>query len=430
MTTQRLQNQIAVIGLGYVGLPLMKEFSKKFNTIGFDISKKRIRSLKNGDDETNELTAKDLLRISKNITFSITDIADCNIYIVTVPTPIYKNKKPNLKPISSACKSIGEVLKKNNIVIFESTVYPGLTEEFCIPLLEKFSGLKLNEDFGVGYSPERINPGDKIHTVTSITKIVSGSNSQTLKRVNNIYSAIIQAGTYQAPSIKVAEAAKVIENTQRDINIALINELSQIFDLLNINTNQVLDAACTKWNFHNFRPGLVGGHCIGVDPYYLTYKAKIEGFDPKMILAGRQTNESMLNFVLSKSLQNLKALKLLPKKSSVLILGLTFKEDCPDIRNSKSLELLNIFNNSFQEVHAFDPLVDISQSKKMFGISPEIRVLKKLPSSSNYQLIVISTPHEIFKKQGIELLSRLRAKKSIIFDVKGAFPQLKDSISL
>ena len=424
------KEKIAVIGLGYVGLPLFYELSKKFDVIGFDISSARINQLKKGVDVTNELNSSLLLKGHLNLSNSLNDLSDATTFIITVPTPIYKNKKPNLNPISSACKSVGTVLKKNNIVIFESTVYPGLTEEFCIPLLEKYSGLKLNKDFGVGYSPERINPGDKIHTVTSIIKIVSGSNSKTLKRVNSIYSTIIQAGTYQAPSIKVAEAAKVIENTQRDINIALINELSQIFSLLDINTNQVLDAACTKWNFHDFRPGLVGGHCIGVDPYYLTYKANTEGFDPKMILAGRQTNESMTAFILQKAIQRLKGLKINPKNSSVLILGLTFKEDCPDVRNSKSLDLLNMFNKYFRTVHAFDPLVDISKTKKMFGISPKVRVLKKLPVSSNYQLIIVSTPHKIFKNEGVKLLGRLRAKNSLIFDVKGALPQLKDSISL
>jgi UDP-N-acetyl-D-galactosamine dehydrogenase len=430
MKSSSYKEKIAVIGLGYVGLPLLNALSKKFNVQGFDISSDRITQLKKGIDVTKELSKSEILKIQNNLTNSLNDLNDITAFIVTVPTPIFKNKNPNLKPISSACEIVGSMLTKNNVVIFESTVYPGLTEEFCVPILEKNSGLVFNKDFGVGYSPERINPGDKVHTVSSITKIVSGSNKKTLKRINNIYSKIIHAGTYEAPSIKVAEAAKVIENTQRDINIALINELSQIFNLLNIDTNEVLDAACTKWNFHNFRPGLVGGHCIGVDPYYLTYKAKKVGFHPEMILSGRETNESMPQFILKQSSRALRKIKLEPKNCSVLILGLTFKEDCPDVRNSKGIDLLNLFNKSYLKIHAFDPLVDVSKAKKMLNIDNDVKILKKLPITSKYELIILNIPHKFFKKAGAEMLERLRAKDSVFFDVKGSIPQIKDSLSL
>jgi UDP-N-acetyl-D-glucosamine/UDP-N-acetyl-D-galactosamine dehydrogenase len=430
MKSSIFKETIAVIGLGYVGLPLLNELSKQFDVLGFDISSDRINQLKKGIDITNELSKSEINKIQNKLTNSLNELSDITTYIITVPTPIFKNKDPNLKPISSACKIVGSILKKNNIVIFESTVYPGLTEEFCVPILEKNSGLVLNKDFGVGYSPERINPGDKVHTVSSITKVVSGSNKKTLERTNNIYSKIIHAGTYQAPSIKVAEAAKVIENTQRDINIALINELSQIFNLLDINTNEVLDAACTKWNFHNFRPGLVGGHCIGVDPYYLTYKAKKVGFHPEMILSGRETNESMSKYIVKQSSKALRKLKLQPKNCSVLILGLTFKEDCPDVRNSKGIDLLNFFNKSYLKVHAFDPLVNVSKVKEALNIASDVKILKKLPIASKYQLIVLNTPHKFFKKSGAEMLEKLRAKDSVFFDVKGSIRQIKDSISL
>ncbi|MBT7275865.1 MAG: nucleotide sugar dehydrogenase, partial [Woeseiaceae bacterium] len=400
MASKIQKEKISVIGLGYVGLPLLFELSKKFEVVGFDISTKRISELKEGIDSTNELSGKAIAKVRPYLTSCVSDLKDSSVYIVTVPTPIYKNTSPNLKPVASACNLVGSVLQKNNLVIFESTVYPGLTEEFCVPILERSSKLTFKKEFVVGYSPERINPGDKVHTLTSITKIVSGCNSAALKRVNYIYSSIISAGTYKAPSIKVAEAAKVIENTQRDINIALVNELSKIFNLLEIDTNQVLDAACTKWNFHNFRPGLVGGHCIGVDPYYLTFKANQAGFNPQMILAGRQMNESMPRYIVNESIKHMKNKNLLANKSSVLVLGLTFKEDCPDVRNSKAIDLCNILEKSFLKVHAFDPLVDISSNKKALGLAQKIKILKTLPVSARYQLIIINSPHKEFKNSG------------------------------
>ena len=321
MKSFKSKEKIAVIGLGYVGLPLLSELSKEFHAIGFDISKSRVEALKNGYDITGELSKSKLQRIPTSFTCKIDDIADCNVYIISVPTPITKSKLPDLDPITQACKLVGNILTKGDLVIFESTVYPGLTEEHCVPLLQKASNLAYLDDFSVGYSPERINPGDKVHTLTSIVKIVSGSDKKALLRVNNIYSKIITAGTYQASSIKVAEAAKVIENTQRDINIALINELSQIFNLLEIDTNEVLDAAKTKWNFNDFRPGLVGGHCIGVDPYYLTFKADKMGFHPQMILSVRKTNENMPHYIVNQSLAAFKEMKLKPNNLSVVVMG-------------------------------------------------------------------------------------------------------------
>jgi len=430
MTSKIQKEKISVIGLGYVGLPLLFELSKKFEVVGFDISTKRISELKEGIDSTNELSGKAIAKVRPYLTSCVSDLKDSSVYIVTVPTPIYKNTSPNLKPVASACNLVGSVLQKNNLVIFESTVYPGLTEEFCVPILERSSKLTFKKEFVVGYSPERINPGDKVHTLTSITKIVSGCNSAALKRVNYIYSSIISAGTYKAPSIKVAEAAKVIENTQRDINIALVNELSKIFNLLEIDTNQVLDAACTKWNFHNFRPGLVGGHCIGVDPYYLTFKANQAGFNPQMILAGRQMNESMPRYIVNQSIKHMKTKNLLAKKSSVLVLGLTFKEDCPDVRNSKAIDLCNILEKSFLKVHAFDPLVDISSNKKALGLTQKIKILKTLPVSARYQLIIINSPHKEFKNSGATMLNSLMAKRSVVFDVKGALSVSENVVSL
>jgi len=430
MASKIQKEKISVIGLGYVGLPLLFELSKKFEVVGFDISTKRISELKEGIDSTNELSGKAIAKVRPYLTSCVSDLKDSSVYIVTVPTPIYKNTSPNLKPVASACNLVGSVLQKNNLVIFESTVYPGLTEEFCVPILERSSKLTFKKEFVVGYSPERINPGDKVHTLTSITKIVSGCNSAALKRVNYIYSSIISAGTYKAPSIKVAEAAKVIENTQRDINIALVNELSKIFNLLEIDTNQVLDAACTKWNFHNFRPGLVGGHCIGVDPYYLTFKANQAGFNPQMILAGRQMNESMPRYIVNQSIKHMKTKNLLAKKSSVLVLGLTFKEDCPDVRNSKAIDLCNILEKSFLKVHAFDPLVDISSKKKALGLAQKIKILKTLPVSARYQLIIINSPHKEFKNSGTTMLNSLMAKQSVVFDVKGALSVSENVVSL
>ena len=428
MKSSKSLEKIAVIGLGYVGLPLMSELSKEFNTVGFDISESRVESLKNGHDITGELNKSKLKRISSALTYKTEDIADCNVYIVSVPTPIKKNKLPDLHPISQACKLVGKVLNQGDLVIFESTVYPGLTEEHCVPLLEKASKLDYLDDFSVGYSPERINPGDKIHTLTSIVKIVSGSDKKALRRVNNIYSKIIKAGTYQASSIKVAEAAKVIENTQRDINIALINELSQIFNLLEIDTNEVLNAAKTKWNFNDFRPGLVGGHCIGVDPYYLTFKASEMGFHPRMILSGRETNEFMPHYIVNQSIAAFQEIKLKPKNLSVIVMGLTFKENCPDIRNSKSLDVLEILSKCFKTVDAYDPLVDLSSMD--IKLHKKVKILKKVPRSKKYNLVILISPHDSLKKLGVKYFENLQLNKGIFFDVKSAFGNSTKSLSL
>ncbi len=421
------KEKIAVIGLGYVGLPLLEALSKKFNTVGFDISPYRINQLKKGVDITREINSSKLKKLSSSLTSQVNGIENCSVYIVSVPTPIKKNKQPDLTPIKTACELIGKVLSKGNLVIFESTVYPGLTEEYCVPILEKFSKLKYVYDFSVGYSPERINPGDKKHTLSSIVKVVSGCDRKSLQRVDGIYSKIVKAGTHKASSIKVAEAAKVIENTQRDINIALINELSQIFNLLDINTNEVLNAAKTKWNFHDFRPGLVGGHCIGVDPYYLTYKASEMGFHPKMILSGRETNEFMPEYIVKESIALLKTKNILPKNSSVLVLGLTFKENCPDIRNSKSLDVLEILMRSFKNVHAYDPLIDPIQIKQK--VNPKIKVLRKLPSA-RYNLVILISPHHSLTKLGPKYFKSLQKKNAVFFDVKSSLGNSMESLSL
>ena len=421
------KEKIAVIGLGYVGLPLLEALSKKFNTVGFDISRSRINQLKKGIDITREINSSKLKKLSFSLTSKVKGIENCSVYIVSVPTPIKNNKQPDLTPIKKACELIGKVLSKGNLVIFESTVYPGLTEEYCVPILEKFSKLKYIHDFSVGYSPERINPGDKKHTLSSIIKVVSGCDRKSLQRVDGIYSKIVKAGTHKASSITVAEAAKVIENTQRDINIALINELSQIFNLLDINTNEVLNAAKTKWNFHDFRPGLVGGHCIGVDPYYLTFKASEMGFHPKMILSGRETNESMPEYIVKESTTLLKTKNILPKNSSVLVMGLTFKENCPDIRNSKSLDVLEILMRSFKTVHAYDPLIDPLQIKQK--VNAKIKVLRKLPSS-RYNLVILISPHHSLTKLGPEYFKSLQKKNAVFFDVKSSLGQSIESLSL
>ena len=376
----------------------MLALKKKFPVIGFDTSIKRIKELKKGIDNTNESKLSDLKKSADSFTSSISKIKNCNVFIVTVPTPIKKNKVPDLKHIKSACVLIGKILKKNDLVIFESTVYPGLTEEVCVPILEKISSLVYRQDFSVGYSPERINPGDNKHKLQDIVKVVSGSDSNAVERVNYIYSKIISAGTHIASSIKVAEAAKVIENTQRDINIALINELSRIFDLLEIDTSEVLEAANTKWNFIDFKPGLVGGHCIGVDPYYLTHKSESLGFSPEMILAGRNTNEYVPKFIVNKSLKAMKQRGFVTKFSKALILGLSFKENCPDTRNSKSFETLSLLSDKVSNVDVFDPIAITDKHSLNTIKGSNFKILKKLPNNGDYNLIIISVSHSFFKK--------------------------------
>ena len=387
--------KIAIIGLGYVGLPLAHAFSFKYDIVGFDVAQWRIDELKNGTDRTlelNEAQVKEAIANNMQFTTSLDDIKDCNIYIVTVPTPIDKNKRPDLSPLIKASESVGSVLKKDDIVIYESTVYPGATEEDCVPILEKFSNLKFNKDFFCGYSPERINPGDKEHTVTKILKVTAGSTPEIGKKVNELYASVITAGTHLAPTIKVAEAAKIIENSQRDINIAFINELAIIFNKLDIDTNAVLDAASTKWNFLPFKPGLVGGHCIGVDPYYLTYKAQQVGHNPEIILAGRRINDNMGVYVANQ------VIKLMIKKghkvdsAKVLVLGITFKENCPDIRNSKVIDVIQELKEFGCSVDISDYWADKDEVKHEYNLE-----LKGQVDYQDYNAIVLAVAHDQYK---------------------------------
>ena len=403
--------KIAVIGLGYVGLPLAHAFSKKYEVVGFDIAQWRIDELNAGIDRTLELSetqVKEALSNGISFTRELENIADCNIYIVTVPTPIDKHKKPNLTPLIKASESIGKVLKQDDIVIYESTVYPGATEEECVPVLEKFSGLTFNEDFFCGYSPERINPGDKEHTVTKILKVTAGSTPEIGKKIDALYASVITAGTHLAPSIKVAEAAKVIENSQRDVNIAFVNELAIIFNKLDIDTEAVLEAAGTKWNFLPFRPGLVGGHCIGVDPYYLTHKAQEVGYNPEIILAGRRLNDNMGIYVANQ------VIKLMIKKSQkiegakVLVLGITFKENCPDIRNSRVIDVIQELKEFGTDVEVYDPWADKEEVKREYNL-PLIDTVKL----SDYEAVILAVAHDKFKT-----LDFTTSDKQVLFDIK------------
>ena len=413
MTKKNSKKNISIIGLGYVGLPLAVEFSKKFNVVGFDHDKNRIEELINSEDLTNEVTKKELKKTDVKFTSSKGDLLKTDVYIVTVPTPVDSHKNPKLKSLMDASKLVGSQLKKNNLIIYESTVFPGATEELCIPILEKASGLKLNKDFYCGYSPERVNPGNKDHKLTDILKITSGSNKQALKMVDDLYKEIINAGTYKAESIKVAEAAKVIENTQRDLNIALVNELSLIFNKMNLDTNSVINAASTKWNVMKFTPGLVGGHCIGVDPYYLTYKAKKLGYSPEIILAGRNLNDKMPKIVTKKILKLMKAKKINIAKSSILVLGATFKENCPDIRNSKVIELIDNLSKKVKSINCFDPLV----SKKDRS-SIKVSWLNTIAESKKYDAIIFAVPHkEIIDKK--KYILNLKKNTCVIYDLKG-----------
>lgn len=418
---------IAIIGLGYVGLPLAKIFAEKYSVVGFDINKSRVHELNLGNDETLEVSSDELKKVlKKNIcreiglycTSEIAHISECNYYIITVPTPIDKNKNPDLTPLIKASETVGSVLKSGDIVVYESTVYPGATEEDCIPILEKFSGLKFKKNFNVGYSPERINPGDKEHTVEKILKITSGSSIKSANDINNLYSSVIKAGTYLAPSIKVAEAAKVIENSQRDINIAFVNELSKIFNLLDIDTHEVLKAASTKWNFLKFKPGLVGGHCIGVDPYYLAQKAKQVGYLPEIILSGRRVNDSMGPFVAEEVIKLMIQNEINIKNSELLILGITFKENCPDIRNSKVIDIIKKFKEYHINLTICDPWADSEDVYDEFGVFS----LNEIPKSK-FDAIVVAVAHAEFLN--IDLNS-LKKKKSIVYDVKGILGKKAD----
>lgn len=417
--------KIAIVGLGYVGLPLAIEFGKKFTSVGFDIKSDRIEKLKCGFDETleierNVLKENIVLRYEELglgnglfLTSDINDLKECNVFIITVPTPIDKNNRPDLTPLFEASKTVGKVLKKDDIVIYESTVYPGVTEDECVPVLEKVSGLKFNEDFYCGYSPERINPGDKEHTVSKILKITSGSTKETATKIDNIYKSIITAGTHLAPSIRVAEAAKVIENAQRDINIAFINELAKIFNRLGIDTGEVLKAAGTKWNFLQFKPGLVGGHCIGVDPYYLAQKAQEVGYHPEIILAGRRLNDGMGEYVATEVIKLMIKRNIKINNSNVLILGFTFKENCPDVRNTKVIDIVRELNEYNVNIVIYDPWADPQDIKRQYNL----RSVKELASEQrNFDAIILAVSHSEFLKLNI---SELKGKNSIVYDIKG-----------
>jgi len=406
--------KIAVIGLGYVGLPLAVEFGKVFDVVGFDINKKRIKELGNGYDRTMEVEKSELLKADRlKYSYNTEDLKDCDHYIITVPTPIDKNKRPELTPLIKSSETVGRVLKKDDIVIYESTVFPGCTEEICVPVLEEFSGLKFNRDFYCGYSPERMNPGDKAHKVTSILKVTSGSTEEIAKKVDELYKTIVKAGTHLAPSIKVAEAAKVIENTQRDLNIAFINELSIIFNKIGIDTKDVLDAASTKWNFLKFYPGLVGGHCIGVDPYYLTHKAKELGYHPEIILSGRRMNDNMGKYVASQTIKHMIKKGKTILESNVLVLGITFKENCPDIRNTRVIDVIEELREFGCSVDVYDPWADTEEVREEYDIG---LLDRKSLNISEYDAIVLTVSHKEFKEFGNKF-----SDEQVVFDVKSFF---------
>lgn len=418
--------KIAIIGLGYVGLPLAVEFGKKVSVVGFDIHQKRVDELKNGQDHTLEVSPEELKQAAQlNYTSNVDDLKNCNFFIVTVPTPIDDYKQPDLTPLIKASTSIGKVLKKGDIVVYESTVYPGATEEACIPVLEQVSGLKFNQCFFAGYSPERINPGDKLHRVTNILKITSGSTPEVAEFVDQVYNLVIEAGTHKAPSIKVAEAAKVIENTQRDVNIALINELAVIFNKMGIDTEDVLKAAGTKWNFLPFRPGLVGGHCIGVDPYYLTHKAQSIGYHPEIILAGRRLNDNMGAYVVTQLVKGMIKKKIQVEGAKVLVLGLSFKENCPDIRNTKIIDIVAELKEYQMQVDVYDPWVDKAEAQHEYGITPVQKV-----ESNNYDAIVLAVAHNEFKEMGAESIRNLGKTSHVLYDLKYVLPAADVDIRL
>ena len=413
-----MKNKIALIGLGYVGLPLAVEFGKKFETIGFDINDARVQELKRCEDSTLEVEPEELKQATLlSFTANLNDIQDCNIYIVTVPTPIDKHKRPDLTPLIKSSESIGKLLSKGDIVIYESTVYPGATEEVCVPILEQQSGLKFNKDFYCGYSPERINPGDKEHRVTTIKKVTSGSTPEIADKVDELYQSIITAGTHKASSIKVAEAAKVIENTQREINIALSNELALIFKRLDIDTEEVLKAAGSKWNFLPFHPGLVGGHCIGVDPYYLTHKAMEVGYHPEIILAGRRLNDSMGKYVANEVTNLMTKKRILVVDSNILIMGLSFKEDCPDLRNTRVVDVIEELGSFHCNIDVYDPWIDKEGSIREYGITPV-----EQPGLGKYDAIIIAVAHHQFKAMGIDAIRALGKKNHVLYDIKYILP--------
>ena len=406
--------KIAIIGLGYVGLPLAVEFGKQLPVVGFDIQQKRIQELQSGQDHTLEVSSEELKQATQ-LTYSahLDDLRSCNFFIVTVPTPIDEFKQPDLTPLIKASTSIGKVLKKGDVVVYESTVYPGATEEACIPVLERVSGLKFNQDFFAGYSPERINPGDKLHRVTNILKVTSGSTPEVADFVDAVYQLIVTAGTHKAPSIKVAEAAKVIENTQRDVNIALINELAVIFNKLGIDTEAVLQAAGTKWNFLPFRPGLVGGHCIGVDPYYLTHKAQSLGLHPEIILAARRLNDRMGEYVATQLIKEMVKQRIQVVGSKILVMGLSFKENCPDIRNTKIVDMVKALKEYDLDLDIYDPWVDPLDAAKEYGIDPVSSL-----ANAKYDAIVLAVAHDQFKQMSINEFKAVAKEKYVLYDLK------------
>jgi len=423
--------KIAIIGLGYVGLPLARLFATKYSVVGFDINEQRVERLMSGTDDTLEVDDETLQSVlvktpshKKGLycSTSIKDIADCNYYIVTVPTPIDKNNRPVLTPLIKSSEVVGSVLKQKDIVIYESTVYPGVTEDECVPILEKKSNLIFNEDFFAGYSPERINPGDKEHTVEKILKVTSGSTPEVGKLVDELYKSVIKAGTHLAPTIKVAEASKVIENSQRDINIAFVNELAKIFSLMGVNTHDVLEAAGTKWNFLSFKPGLVGGHCIGVDPYYLAQKAQEFGYNPEIILAGRRLNDGMGEYVASQVIKSMIKKGIQIKDANALIMGITFKENCPDVRNTKVVDVISSLKEYGVNISVYDPWASEEEVKKEY----EIMSINQLPTKK-FEAIVLAVAHEEFKCIDLSLL---RKKDSIVYDIKNALPHNKRDLVL
>tara|TARA_Y100000768_G_scaffold388072_1_gene381783 strand:- start:1309 stop:2589 length:1281 start_codon:yes stop_codon:yes gene_type:complete len=418
--------KLVIIGLGYVGLPLAVEFGKKRDVIGFDVDIERINQLENFHDSTLEVSTKDIQNAKKlKFAHQVDQISDCNCFIVTVPTPIDKNKKPDLSPIQNASEMISKILKKNDLVIYESTVYPGATEEFCVPILEADSGLKFNRDFFCGYSPERINPGDKDHRLPNITKVTSGSTEDVANLVDNLYKEIVTVGTHKAESIKVAEAAKVIENTQRDLNIALINELAVIFNQMEIDTEAVLEAAGSKWNFLPFKPGLVGGHCIGVDPYYLTYKAQSIGYEPEVILAGRRLNDSMGIYIVDRLIKLMAYRKVDINGSKALIMGVTFKENCPDLRNSKVLDIINELKSKNIKVDIHDPWVDAEKAKESCGL----KLISDLNVAS-YDAVLLTVAHDQYKNMKPEEIKALIKDNGILYDLKSILPKTFSDLRL
>ena len=411
--------RIAIIGLGYVGLPLAVEFGKRYDTIGFDIRAERVEALRSGHDSTLEVDAAELAGARRlSYSASLDAIRDCTVFIVTVPTPIDSAKRPDLQPLKAASESLGRVLKPGDIVVYESTVYPGCTEEICVPILERVSGLRFNQDFFVGYSPERINPGDKQHRVTAILKVISGSTPESADFVDRLYASVIPAGTHRASSIKVAEAAKVIENTQRDLNIALVNDLAILFNKLGIDTLEVLQAAGTKWNFLPFRPGLVGGHCISVDPYYLTHKAQEVGHHPDVILAGRRTNDSMGAHVASEVIRLMLHKRINPVQARILVLGLAFKENCPDLRNTRVLDIVDALRGYSVLVDVHDPWVDAAEAEHEYALKPVA-----VPERGAYDAVIVAVAHQQFAELGAEGIRAFGKPESILYDVKYVLPR-------